>query len=74
MFYMKSLFWNYCCARGKTFSNLMHDLIMIYGLQLVALVEPRISGAYSNLVVNKVGVDGAFHVNAHGFSKGIWYL
>lgn len=52
----------------------MHDLIMIYGLQLVALVEPRISGAYSNLVVNKVGVDGAFHVNAHGFSKGIWYL
>lgn len=71
---MNSLVWNCRGAGGKNFPTLIRDIMKIYHLDFIAILEPRISGSRANHVVNKIGLDNCVRVEAQGFSGGIWCL
>lgn len=57
---MNSLIWNCRGAGGRNFANFVKDLINIYHLDFVAILEPRISGYSADKVIQKIGlVEGA---------------
>lgn len=53
---MNSLIWNYRGAGGKNFSALIRDLMRIYHLDFIAILEPRISGSHADDVIKRIGL------------------
>lgn len=71
---MDMLIWN-CRGDGKRhFPGLIRDYTKMYNLSFLAILEPHISGARADNVVNKLGFDGIARSNAIGFAGGIWCL
>lgn len=68
---MNYLIWNCRSAGGRNFHNLVRDCIRICRLDFVALLEPIISGATADKVVQKIGLSEGVRVEAIGFSWGI---
>lgn len=71
---MNSLIWNCRGAGGRNFANFVKDLINIYHLDFVAILEPRISGYSADKVIQKIGLVEGARVDDSGFSGGIWCL
>lgn len=71
---MNSLVWNCRRAGGKNFHNLVRDIMKIYHIDFIAILEPKISGTRAENVVNRIGLDDGVRVEAQGFSGGIWCL
>jgi hypothetical protein len=69
---MNCLIWNCRGAGGKEFSAIIRDYSRIYNIDLVAILEPRISGDRADTVIKKFGFSDSVKVDAHGFSGGIW--
>lgn len=46
----------------------------MYQLDFIAILEPCISGPNADKVINKIGLDGCFRVDANGFLGGNWCL
>ncbi|XP_061357778.1 uncharacterized protein LOC133302072 [Gastrolobium bilobum] len=61
-------------AGKKGFSSLIKDLVYQNKIQVLALLETRISGKRADSIVRKLGFDDSFRREAEGFSGGIWLL
>lgn len=68
---MNCLIWNCTGAGGRLFSSFVKDLINIYHLDFVAILEPRISGSTANRVIQRIGLIKGARVDVSGFSGGI---
>ncbi|KAK0592822.1 hypothetical protein LWI29_026048 [Acer saccharum] len=66
--------WNVRGAGKKGFPKIISDLRNIYKFDVIAILEPRISGSRALKVVNNLGFSDKFLVEASGFSGGIWLL
>ncbi|KAK3205341.1 hypothetical protein Dsin_019387 [Dipteronia sinensis] len=66
--------WNVRGAGKKGFPKVISDLRNIYNFDVIAILEPRISGSRALKVVNKLGFSDKFLVETFGFSGGIWLL
>ena len=66
--------WNVRGAGKKMFSRNIKDLRSMYPFDILAFLEPRISGTKALHVINKLCFSNHFVVDAEGFSEGIWLL
>ena len=71
---MNFIFWNCRGAGNNGFCAVMHDLRRLYRYNILAVVEPRISGVKADRIVDKLNFEASFRVEAHGMSGGIWLL
>lgn len=71
---MNNLVWNCRGAGGGDFPYLIKDLMKVYKIHFIAILEPIISGIRAEKVIRKIGLDEGFRVEAQGFSGGIWCL
>lgn len=68
------MFWNCQGALSPGFCRTFKTLVSNYRLNMVALFEPRISGAKADNFIKKSGFQRSHRVEARGFSGGIWIL
>ncbi|XP_061376067.1 uncharacterized protein LOC133318127 [Gastrolobium bilobum] len=61
-------------AGKKGFSALIKDMVFQNKIQVLVLLETRISGSKADRVVRSLGFDNFFIREAVGFSGGIWIL
>ncbi|XP_061357605.1 uncharacterized protein LOC133301903 [Gastrolobium bilobum] len=66
--------WNCRGVGKKGFSTLIKDLVYQNKIQVLALIETRISGKKVDSVIRSLGFDSFFRREAVGFSGGIWIL
>ncbi|KAI9111727.1 hypothetical protein K1719_017417 [Acacia pycnantha] len=61
-------------AASKTFASVLKELRHRYKVDVVVILEPRISGATATKVIKSWGFKFSRRVEAVGFSGGIWIL
>ncbi|XP_028777441.1 uncharacterized protein LOC114734096 [Neltuma alba] len=61
-------------AGSRSFPTLIRDIVAKFRVDILGLVEPRISGNRADNVVKKLGFSHWIRVEASGFSGGIWLL
>lgn len=66
------LVWNVRGAGDKSFPRIIKNIIQLN--QVLAILEPRISGTRALQVINSLGFTNHHIVDATGFSGGIWLL
>ena len=71
---MNFLFWNCRGAGNNGFCEVIHDMRRFYHCDILAVVEPRISGDKANKIVEKLNFDSNFRVEANGRSGGLWLM
>ncbi|KAI9127269.1 hypothetical protein K1719_001828 [Acacia pycnantha] len=71
---MKILEWNSRGAASKSFAAVLRDMKRRYRLDLVVILEPRISGNPASKVIKSWGFKHSVRMEAVGFSGGIWLL
>lgn len=50
------------------------ELTRLYGISLLGILEPRVSGSKAQNVISKLGFSNQFVIEANGFAGGIWLL
>lgn len=73
-FLLSILFWNVCGIGNVETESHLCFLIFYNEVNLVALVEPKISGPNADRVCRRLGFDGCFRQEEVGMSGGIWVL
>lgn len=68
------LTWNVRGAGDRIFPFLIRDLKARHHVDILVVVETRISGQKANKVMEKLGFPCYDFVHAEGFSGGIWVL
>ncbi|XP_028777172.1 uncharacterized protein LOC114733838 [Neltuma alba] len=68
------MIWNCQGAGSAKFQRTLGSLLQGYKPNVVALVEPRISGKKADLAIKKTGYPNSHRIEAEGFSGGIWLL
>lgn len=68
------LSWNCRGAGARSFPCLIQDLKRSHNVQMLIIIEPRISGVKADKIITKLGYDYNYRVEAEGFSGGIWLL
>ncbi|XP_016652264.1 PREDICTED: uncharacterized protein LOC107881841 [Prunus mume] len=68
------LIWNVRGAGDKSLSKILKNIIQLNHVEVLAVLEPRISGDKAMRVVNGLGFTNHHIVDANGFSGGIWLL
>ncbi|XP_050222138.1 uncharacterized protein LOC126672232 [Mercurialis annua] len=66
--------WNVQGAGSKARKRVFRNFCLKYRLDIVGIVEPRISGRKADDFVKASGFDFSHRVEANGFSGGIWIL
>ncbi|XP_028754199.1 uncharacterized protein LOC114713696 [Neltuma alba] len=66
--------WNCQGAASNSFHRVLKSLLRGYTPDIVVLVEPRISGVKADRVIKKIGYPYSHHVEADGYSGGIWLM
>ncbi|XP_028755095.1 uncharacterized protein LOC114714521 [Neltuma alba] len=66
--------WNCRGAGGRLFSRMIKEIVIKYGINVLCLVETRISGLRADKMVRKSGFTNWIRVEASGFAGGIWVL
>ncbi|XVF28490.1 hypothetical protein REPUB_Repub15cG0033500 [Reevesia pubescens] len=61
-------------AGSLDFLRHVRELIRAHRVNILIIVEPRISGSNADRVIRKLKFDGVAKVDARGFSGGIWVL
>ncbi|KAI9100928.1 hypothetical protein K1719_024052 [Acacia pycnantha] len=61
-------------AASKGVAAVVRDMKRRYKLDMVVILEPRISGPHANRVIRNWGFAHSYRVEAEGFSGGIWLL
>lgn len=69
---IKILSWNCRGAGNRNFLMSLKDLISVHRPEIVAILEPRISGRVADGVCSNIGWEHWYRVEAQGFSGGIW--
>lgn len=68
------LFWNYQGVSSPSFRRAFKSLISTYKVDMVAVLEPKVSGLQADKFIKLSGFDRSQRVEAVGFSGGIWLL
>ncbi|KAI9109580.1 hypothetical protein K1719_019634 [Acacia pycnantha] len=71
---MKTLVWNCRGAASKGIAAVIKDMKRRYRLDMVVILEPRISGNVASKVIKNWGFKHSVRMEAVGFSGGIWIL
>ena len=66
--------WNVRGTGKKGFSRNIANIRGMHKFEILAVLEPRISGSKALRVINQLGFSNHFVVDAEGFSGGIWLL
>lgn len=66
--------WNCRGARSDRFHRTFKQYMRDYQLEVVAVLEQRISGDSANGVIRKLNFNFSFRVEVDGFKGGIWLL
>lgn len=61
-------------AGSERFLRNLKELDKLYKPDIIAILEPRISGQVANIVCKRVGKENWIRVEANGFNGGIWVL
>ncbi|KAF7844754.1 reverse transcriptase [Senna tora] len=75
-FYLKMniLAWNVRGAGGADFRRVFRETYAIHQPDAVILTETRVSGERANGIINSLGFEHTYKVDAMGFAGGIWVL
>lgn len=68
------LVWNVRGAGDKFLPKIIKSLTQLHCIEILAILEPRISGDCALHVVNSLGFTNHYIVDANGFSRGLWLL
>lgn len=68
------LCWNCRGAARKTFMKIFKEMVFLYKLDILAVLEIRISGNATEVVYKRIGAMKWIRAEADGFYKGIWVL
>ncbi|KAK9158230.1 hypothetical protein Scep_004804 [Stephania cephalantha] len=68
------LVWNCQGAADAKLHRVLKTLCAIHKLELLVLLETRISGDQADKVIRKLGFQKSHRIEARGFSGGIWVL
>jgi len=71
--YIGLVFWNCRGAGNSNFSALVDDMKKINDFDILA-VEPRVSGAIVDRIIDKLKFNSSYRIEAQGRSGGIWLL
>lgn len=74
LFLMIVASWNCRGAGNKTFPRMVKEVKKKYAINVLGLIETRISGDRADKVVRKLGFSDWIRVEATGFAGGIWIL
>ncbi|KAK4277819.1 hypothetical protein QN277_015755 [Acacia crassicarpa] len=66
--------WNCRGAGNRSFPLKTKDIVNKYYVNILCLLEPRISGVRADKVCRKLGFSHWMRVEATGFFGGIWVL
>ena len=66
--------WNCRGAGSQAFPIMIHDIVKKFKVDILCLLEPRISGTRADKVIRKLGFSNWIRVEACGFAGGIWLL
>lgn len=66
------LFWNYQGVSSPSFRRAFKSLISTYKVDMVAVLEPKVSGLQADKFIKLSGFDRSQRVEAVGFSGCIW--
>lgn len=66
--------WNCRGAGGRSFPRILKDMVRKYNINVMGLMETRISGSRADTVVRKLGFSNWLRVEAIGYAGGIWVL
>lgn len=72
--FMNFLFWNCRRARNNGFCAVVHGLRRLFHCNVLAVVEPRVSGVRVDKIIEKFKFEYSLRVEAQGMSGGIWLL
>ncbi|KAI9080033.1 hypothetical protein K1719_037966 [Acacia pycnantha] len=72
--HMNEVVWNSRGAASKGVTSLIRDVKFRYKLDMVVILEPRISGRNADRVIKSWGFRHSVRMEAEGFSGGIWLL
>ncbi|OMP03577.1 Endonuclease/exonuclease/phosphatase [Corchorus olitorius] len=73
-FLMSILLWNCRGAANPVFRRNVRELIRSHHVDLLIIVEPKVSDAKTDRIIRSLRFDGFTKVDAVGFSGGIWVL
>lgn len=68
------LSWNCRGAGARSFPRLIQDFRVNYGVQVLIINEPRVSGGRAGNIIARMGFDKSYRIEVQGFSGGIWIL
>ncbi|GMJ01488.1 hypothetical protein HRI_003818000 [Hibiscus trionum] len=71
---VKSIFWNAQRVLGSDFLRYFKLMVKVQQPNIVAVVEPHISGIKVDNFIRFSGFDSSYRVEATCFSGGIWVL
>ncbi|KAI9070607.1 hypothetical protein K1719_047434 [Acacia pycnantha] len=71
---IKFLIWNCRGAASKGVAAVIRDFKFIYKVDMLVILEPRISGNHASKVIKSWVFKKSERVEAEGFSGGIWLL
>ncbi|KAI9073386.1 hypothetical protein K1719_044665 [Acacia pycnantha] len=71
---MNLLVWNSRGAASKGFAAVVKDMRVRHKLDLVVILEPRVSGNQASRIIKNWGFKHSFRVEAEGFAGGLWLL
>lgn len=74
MFLINSLIWNPKGASGKDFPSYIKDIMCVYNIDFLAVLETRVSGIRADNIIKKICLQEGARVEAQGFSGGIWCM
>ena len=66
--------WNVRGAGKKGFDKIISDIRKVGHIEVFAILEPRVSGAKAAKIVERLGFNNKYIVEASSFSGGIWLL
>ena len=71
---MKFLYWNCKEAGNDRFCSIINDLRRSCKLDVMTITKPTVRGVIGDKIVEKLGFNASFRVEAHGRYEGIWLL
>ena len=71
---IKLLVWNCCGIASKGVAYVVKDMKDRYKLDVLVILEPRISGVHASKVIKCWGYRKSIKMEADGFAGGIWIL
>lgn len=71
---MNYLIWNCRGGGARNFVANIKDIMRIYHLDFIAILEPRVSGHRVDTVIRRIGLVEGAQVEARVFSGGVWCL